>query len=415
MKQWEKPRGAIPLSIFGDEEKQEEEEDGPPVLITHSFGARDAISPNLEMSVNFGSGGGFNDLILNLYGQNEQIKTGEGLSSGSADGNGGFDDNCWEFQDAETRGRNDDYSNEQIKTGEGLSSGSAAGNGDFDDNCWEFQDAETRGGDGDYSINTGEGLKLDLVDKDGDFDENSLEFKDAFSETGFRDGDFVKEQNFFEMSGFEAKENTVKSELQKEWIAADTLWAETKAPPSDFGFQGSKEMLENQGKTQSPSFSSNGKEESNDVFAAQNGFCHKLTTFTGNDINSFNPGSTNAFSNFISNLYNQAEQTPLRYAQRPTENGFSSSGSNLNSSVVNGDDDWEFKDSFSEAKTENQNSGFEAVDSNAKFSADLKLNDFEDFYSRLKEESCILVHRHVDVLKVSAYSLLIVFFDTSYC
>lgn len=111
-KQWEKPRGAIPLSIFGDEEEEEEEK---PSSVDLALGYPDGFSSKREVGAkngfNLASGVGFNDLILNLYGQDERIKSGNGLDSDLGGGDDGFDEGCWEFKDAssENGGRNGDF------------------------------------------------------------------------------------------------------------------------------------------------------------------------------------------------------------------------------------------------------------------------------------------------------------------
>lgn len=114
-KQWEKPKGAIPLSIFGDEEEEEEEKPSSVDLVLGTqtqdgFSSKSAVGAKNGFSL--GSGVGFNDLILNLYARDDRIKGGgEGLSSdlgGGDDHEDDFDESCWEFKDAslETASRN---------------------------------------------------------------------------------------------------------------------------------------------------------------------------------------------------------------------------------------------------------------------------------------------------------------------
>lgn len=182
-------------------------------------------------------------------------------------------------------------------------------------------------------------------------------------------------------------------------------------------FQGIGEMLDNQQRTQPLPIFSNDEQDSGDKFP-QDGFLHKPATFVGNGINGSNSVSTIAVTDRILSLYNQAEQTsPKKYVQKPIENGFNSAHLGSNSDLVSDDDwdenGWEFKDAISEARTKDLSCGSEIVNTHKEFAADLKPENFVDFYSRLKEESCFFILHHLDSLKVSAHSLLRSFFDTS--
>lgn len=175
-------------------------------------------------------------------------------------------------------------------------------------------------------------------------------------------------------------------------------------------------MLDNQQRTHLVPIFGNDEQDSGDKIP-QDGFLHMPTIFVGNGVNGSNSTSI-AFNDLISSLYNQAEQTsPAKNVQKPVENGFNSASLGSNSDLVSDDDwdenGWEFKDAFSEARTKDLNSGSEIVTTHKEFAAGLKPENFVDFYSRLKEESCFLILRHLDCLKVSAHSLLRSFFDTS--
>ncbi|PSS10144.1 Duffy receptor beta form like [Actinidia chinensis var. chinensis] len=74
--QWVKPKGALPLSIFGDVEQEEEEGSGavdPPV----------ADATNGRNGSSGYTGLAFNDIIGNMYNQNQQIKSENGFQSDS--------------------------------------------------------------------------------------------------------------------------------------------------------------------------------------------------------------------------------------------------------------------------------------------------------------------------------------------
>ena len=114
---WVKPRGAIPLSIFGEEEEEEEKEEGSGVDESRVgdgatvFSLEKKKKPDLEV----------HDLIADLYSRDRETENRNGSavnSNGSAlnvngsdsNGNNGFidvvdddddDDDGWEFKAAE--------------------------------------------------------------------------------------------------------------------------------------------------------------------------------------------------------------------------------------------------------------------------------------------------------------------------
>ncbi|XP_043721094.1 uncharacterized protein LOC122668618 [Telopea speciosissima] len=76
----------------------------------------------------------------------------------------------------------------------------------------------------------------------------------------------------------------------------------------------------------------------------------------------------------------------------------------LNSDLVDGEDDfdensWKFSDAFSETKVEGQSYVLNLSDTDRRFPSESKFKNFVDFYSRLKEESCIVALHHLDCLK----------------
>ena len=114
---WVKPRGAIPLSIFGEEEEEEEKEEGSGMDESRVgdgatvFSLEKKKKPDLEV----------HDLIANLYNRDRETENqngsavnsnGSGLNVNGSDSNGnnGFidvddddddDDDGWEFKAAE--------------------------------------------------------------------------------------------------------------------------------------------------------------------------------------------------------------------------------------------------------------------------------------------------------------------------
>ncbi|XP_065017411.1 uncharacterized protein LOC135643999 isoform X2 [Musa acuminata AAA Group] len=104
VKQWEKPSGALPLSIFGEEEVDEPEPLHPPVLfsasLSSSIPARDRKGP-------VAAHGELRDLITSLYGQAPQPVGGDNdglcLAEGKEDDS---DESSWEYKDASSSSPN---------------------------------------------------------------------------------------------------------------------------------------------------------------------------------------------------------------------------------------------------------------------------------------------------------------------
>ncbi|XP_059439592.1 uncharacterized protein LOC132172158 isoform X1 [Corylus avellana] len=123
--QWAKPRGALPLSIFGELEEEGKEEEGSGAGESRVGDGGTVFSDNkIGNSERKGSGLNVNDLIANLYGQNQQINapngsnvnsngsefnnTMNGFGSDLLEGNvssDDFDDDGWEFKAAEPESR----------------------------------------------------------------------------------------------------------------------------------------------------------------------------------------------------------------------------------------------------------------------------------------------------------------------
>ncbi|XP_058082264.1 uncharacterized protein LOC131230387 isoform X3 [Magnolia sinica] len=381
-KRWEKPRGALPLSIFGEEEEEESN------TVDLSFDARDEFplkcDPGTKNGAGSGPGVGLNDLILNLYGRDEQIKTENGALGNSdlVDESADFDENCWEFKEANSEFEGEDGSlMEEQKDSEvlGVEAKATRTVQEIEDLISSSLKVGIRNG-----VRNENGLHTNSVNRNVSSFENFWVHNDEFSEAGVVD--------FF-------------SEQKKEQKVSDLLGAEAKVCTSTTEIQGIEEMLEHsQGTTLSYTFS-NGKPDYGEMFDAQGGFFHGLTTSVSNGFNGVNSGWSSAVSDLISDLYSQAEQiSTVNSTRQPTANEFSSTQLGLNSDLVNGDDDldendWEFKDAFSEGTVGNGDPGFETVDAHQNFSAELKLKNFVGFYSRLKDEARFFILDHLDDLK----------------
>ncbi|XP_020540330.1 uncharacterized protein LOC105647554 isoform X2 [Jatropha curcas] len=162
-------KGALPLSIFGDEEK---EADDP--VIYQDISTQASTSDRRDGIKGSCSNISINDLISSLYSQAQQntsVNHKKNLSESGLDStktmmvrylaNHDFGDDSWEFQDASIGPSAEDRTSilglgesvtkhEQSLSGNGLdptktimASSLANGNHDFDDDSWEFQDAST--------------------------------------------------------------------------------------------------------------------------------------------------------------------------------------------------------------------------------------------------------------------------------
>ncbi|RWW43870.1 hypothetical protein BHE74_00050422, partial [Ensete ventricosum] len=102
VKQWEKPRGALPLSIFGEEEEEVDEPESlhPPVLfpasLSSSIPAEDRKGP-------VPAHGELRDLITSLYGQAPRPVGGDNDGLCLADDS---DESSWEYKDASSSSPN---------------------------------------------------------------------------------------------------------------------------------------------------------------------------------------------------------------------------------------------------------------------------------------------------------------------
>ncbi|KAI3986045.1 hypothetical protein MKX01_039127 [Papaver californicum] len=207
---WEKPKGALPLSLFGDGEQEEQEAEVQKFDrrkgFSSSFGNFSRNTQSLvKIEPNSGSGFAIKDIIVNLYSQCDQIKTKENLKVDETENqNGGFEDyedeDGWEFKDASVDNR-PEISFSELKAGVKSSENTNGVNGGAD---WfvasnELKPTEMENGlvyesgggataersftfdplGQSKKIGVENGVNSDLVD-----DENFADFQDSFSPTG---------------------------------------------------------------------------------------------------------------------------------------------------------------------------------------------------------------------------------------
>ncbi|KAL3623991.1 hypothetical protein CASFOL_032807 [Castilleja foliolosa] len=116
--------------------------------------------------------------------------------------------------------------------------------------------------------------------------------------------------------------------------------------------------------------------------------------------NSHTPTKIISVNDLISSLYSQAEQTSIiNPVQQPANTQSSLSDAVSGSIIVNhddhlDDDSWDFKDA-SQKRVDTEESLFSNEDASSK----LKLNNYLDFYSRLKGELCLVAKCQLERLK----------------
>ncbi|XP_042482230.1 uncharacterized protein LOC122062648 [Macadamia integrifolia] len=156
-KRWEKPQGALPLSIFGEEEVELESESNDPSVndTPDPFPAKQSPSP-VKNDVNFGPGLRLNDLIVNLYSEADQIKIENGSNSNLVDDGRGFKDAFSQNKigNGESPVKVKYSQTDQIKIENGSNSNLVDGYDNIDDNGWEFNDAfsQNKVGDGESAV-----------------------------------------------------------------------------------------------------------------------------------------------------------------------------------------------------------------------------------------------------------------------
>ncbi|KAI3979993.1 hypothetical protein MKX01_042647 [Papaver californicum] len=202
----EKPKGALPLSLFGDDEEKEQEE------VVQKFDQRKGFSSSfgdfsrntqslVKIEPNSGSGFAIKDIIVNLYTQSDQIKTEENLKvDETKNQNGGFEDDededCWDFKDASVDNR-PEISFSELKAGVKSSENTNGVNGGADrfvasnelkptemENGLVYESGGGATTEKSFTFDPlGQskkiGVNTDLVD-----DESFADFQDSFSPTG---------------------------------------------------------------------------------------------------------------------------------------------------------------------------------------------------------------------------------------
>ncbi|KAG7968560.1 hypothetical protein I3843_08G160300 [Carya illinoinensis] len=348
---WVKPTGALPLSIFGEFEEEEEEEGGSAAEATVPYVATVLSNHKRTDPGRKGSDLNRNNLIANLYNQNQQIKNHYGSSLNS------------NVSELNTNGSNLNLNGLYLNPN-GLGSDLVEGNDRFDDDDeygeWEFKAAKAESliGNGD-SIVKSEGKVLENTDGSrltfalgngvhgpGDL---LVESKGTSPSSGesYLGSDFnlscMSKQDGF-ISGFfsKSKDNVnAKVELQQNFWELKDAFLET----------GSKYKLEEPKVTntsldggEAQTFDGNGAVGRDDLFAVSDGISPSSRKWTSGF--TFNQSSMNGS---ISDSYFTSNQ-----------NAFVSSLGDENIGGIN--NFWEFKDAFTESGLKHKSEGPKAAD-----------------------------------------------------
>lgn len=134
---------------------------------------------------------------------------------------------------------------------------------------------------------------------------------------------------------------------------------------------------------------------------------HEPVSFTRNGNKA--PDSNLSINDLIASLYSQAQQsTSLNDTPKVNENDVPSTTRGSDSDLVYHDDDfdddsWEFKDASFDSKAQNQSFATHFEDSASKYSTKLELNDYVDFYCKLKDATRAVAFSHFENLKVDEH------------
>lgn len=506
-KEWVKPQGALPLSIFGDVEE------GSGVGNASTGDAADVFTAKsidyVRSGSNLNAGLRIDDIIATLYNQSAKIKVENGSNSNSneLDSIGNTCDQSDQIKaengsnsNANSHGFNwnsnglisssngldsiqnvynqSDNQSEQIRAETGFNLPKWNSNGlkanmkgldpdivdgdEEDEDGWEFMGAisvSERGGENSKEeADSGLlGLKLEAatidreIQADGDEQKNSEEqlhgfgkiaHSDLFAtsngfsygsgelDIGFGFNPSTAVQNSFDSNSYlESKHSMTGNELNSHLTdgkvdSGETFWEfkdavleteskhEEEAEITDAGddvstldgkIQVNKLRAENRKGALPLALFGDEKLESDDSLNFQDVFAYKPSSYQKNGINS--QGSGISVDDLILNLYSQAENIPSGdSSQNAIMNGLVSTQTMLDSNLKNGDDDfdddsWEFQDAFVDVRLKDQSSVSSLGDTHQNDSTKIKVENYVDFYCKLKDQACLVVLGHFDSLK----------------
>ncbi|KAJ9131462.1 hypothetical protein P3X46_035118 [Hevea brasiliensis] len=225
-------------------------------------------------------------------------------------------------------------------------------------------------------------LHYPQVDAKAGSDEHSWAFKDAFSEAGSKEPKVAELALAVEplVFGDEVQGNKVKTENH-----------EGALPLSLFGDE---------------------ETEADDPMIHQDISTQKSTSDQRVDIKG--PHLNISINDLISSLYSRAEQsTSVNDEQSLRENGLDFTKSVMTSNLANANhdfdvDSWEFQDVSTGARAEYQTAVIGLGESHTKYSTKTELDDYVEFFSKLKKELHYIVMCHLENLKKTQSSAALI-------
>ncbi|PON43944.1 hypothetical protein TorRG33x02_332410 [Trema orientale] len=341
-----------------------------------------------------------NDLLWDSYSRSEKNNTEIGSNLSTVIEHGNSDENFWQFRDAFSKvGPEPMLEAGKVATPADLGGQALIGDGAHDSSDFFAASKDTLPNTGEWDFaftlnsssttedgisnlhssskknDTRNGPRSSADDEHDESGDNSWDFQDAFSEpVSKHEGESVVAPDLTSnmippvLDGVNQR-NDVKSESHRKAL-----------PLSIFG----DEELENDPSQAQEDVSTN-----------------KPTSYPSYSTKA--PGSNLSINDLISSLYIQSENnTPVNDTPKVSENGMATTMRALESDLVDHDDDfeddaWEFKDAFLDTKAQNQTFVSHVEDSQS--SAKLRLEDFVNFYSKLKDDSCFVALSHFENLK----------------
>ncbi|KAH9755005.1 hypothetical protein KPL71_015629 [Citrus sinensis] len=408
--QFVKPKGALPLSLFGVVENEDDKEEGASAAGLLFNGATELKTNDKKI----GSHLNVSDLISNLYNQSDQSK---GSNSPKLDSKE-FDLN---FGNSSPHGLNSESNGFDLKrsvsnlnpNGLDLNGGvlNLDSNGlDFkrtvsnldakglnwgldEDDEWDFKEAEPKLPAGDLTIKSENGPPILKAENGAISDLNG----------------FNSSWNLFnsDLNGLSSNSNGNLDANKLSFLVDETDdfeeddgW-EFKVAESGSNSKGNEVKLENHKGALPLSLFGDGEHETDNSLISQDALTANPAP-TASDSAKKSPRSNISINDLISSLYSQAEQnTFVNPIQSPNEDHL---GSTQKAVLVDDDgdfddDSWEFKGSFSRSIGESQTSTPADGDSHIKYSTDMEQKEYADFYSRLKDELYVVARCHLDNLK----------------
>ncbi|KAL3814695.1 hypothetical protein ACJIZ3_015963 [Penstemon smallii] len=431
---WEKPSGALPLSIFGDAEEEEHEDDA----VANSSGRDESVSiengsyssskkksddsknvvdPDLfggwtlELNRSYSNVMTSPTSTLDMNGQKQEI-----------DGDDGEDG--WQFKDAYSESKtSSDVDNKVDLTVHPVFGGSTYSPERINDSNKSNNFLGVPNGSPNLFVAPNESVDL-FVPSNGIFSSSQeVDFTSTQPTRGTLNG-FIPETNLeFGINSingiWDSNPDALTTDYDEDFGEFTAASAETESirrEPSDHDtLSPLKDAIVTwDGEIEEKNSKSNGfrgpfplsifgNEESklDDSSYIEDTFVHQSTS---DPKSSLTPTPVISVNDLISSLYSQAEQPSISSVKIPTKFELNFSNEVSSSNQENDDDSlddnsWDFKDAFSQTEIYNETSCNSFADPS--ISSKLKLNDCLDFYSKLKEELCLVAKCHFDSLKQS--------------